>query len=81
MLSDENSNVKAVSSERVVDSYGGLCFESFYASDSLTDPSVEAYSVNATIPYKAALAHWNNLAASLFEFEADETVSFINTIK
>ena len=75
MLSDENSNVTAVSSERVVESYGGLSLQSFYASDSLTDPSVEAYSVNATILYKAAFAHWNNLAASLFEFEADETVS------
>ena len=79
MLSDENSNVTAVSSERVVESYGGLSLQSFYASDSLADPSVEAYSVNATIPYKAAFAHWNNLAASLFEFEADETVSFIST--
>lgn len=75
MLSDENSNVTAVRSERVVESYGGLSLQSFYASDSLTDLSVEAYSVNATIPYKAAFAHWNNLAASLFEFEADETVS------
>ena len=75
MLSDENSNVTAVSSERVMESYGGLSLQSFYASDSLTDPLVEAYSVNATILYKAAFAHWNNLAASLFEFEADETVS------
>ena len=80
MLSDENSNVTAVSSERVAESYGGLSLQSFYASDSLTDPSVEAYSVNATIPYKAAFAHWNNLAASLFEFEADFTlgVNFTN---
>lgn len=41
--------------------------------------SLSLFSVNATIPYKAAFAHWNNLAASLFEFEADETVSFIST--
>lgn len=79
MLSDENSNVTSLGSERVITDADKLSLQSFYALDSVTDPSIEAYSVNATVPYKAAFAHWNNLAATLFEFEADETVSFTST--
>lgn len=79
MLSDEFSNIDVIESERVVTESDGLSLQSFYAVDSITDTSIEAYSVNMTVPYKAAFAHWNNLAATLFDFEADSTVSFTST--
>lgn len=79
MLSDEFSNIDIIESERVVTESDGLSLQSFYAVDSATDTAVEAYSVNMTAPYKAAFAHWNNLASTLFDFEASSTVSFTST--
>lgn len=47
----------------------------FFAYDSKTAPTVTAYTVNASVdgevivPSKVTFAHWNNLAASVFDYE------------
>lgn len=51
---------------------------SFYAVDDIADPTVSAYSVST--PVKAAIGHWNNLAATLFDFAPDATLNFTNPI-
>ncbi len=44
--------------------------QNFYAVDDPANPGITAYSVSATdqLPYQVAFGHWNNLAASLFDF-------------
>ena len=51
---------------------------SFYAVDDIADPGVTAYAVSS--PVKAAIGHWNNLAASLFDFAPDTSMNFTNAI-
>ena len=51
---------------------------SFYAVDDLGASTVSAYVVST--PTKAAIGHWNNLAASLFDFAPDASLTFTNPI-
>jgi hypothetical protein len=47
----------------------------FFAYDDEYSPSVMAYTLNASVggetilPEKVTFAHWNNLAASVFDYE------------
>lgn len=56
----------------------------FYAVDDPDYPSITAYTINASIenveckPYKTTFAHWNNLAATVFDYEADGDLTFTN---
>ncbi len=55
----------------------------FFAYDNLTNPSITAFTINDTAtegvrPYKAAFGHWNNLAATVFEFDPDSDLTFTN---
>jgi hypothetical protein len=50
----------------------------FYAVDDIADPQISAYVVST--PVKAAVGHWNNLAASLFEFAPDGSLFFTNSV-
>ena len=58
--------------------------KSFYAVTSPESPRIVAYTINATIderecvPYKTVFAHWNNLASTVFDYTADETMTFTN---
>ena len=51
---------------------------SFYAVDDIGNTMVSAYVVSS--PTKAAIGHWNNLAASLFDFAPDTSLNFTNAI-
>ena len=51
---------------------------SFYAVDDICDPAITAYVISS--PVKAAIGHWNNLAASLFDFIPDPGMNFTNPI-
>lgn len=60
----------------------------FFAYDNEMSPSITAYTMNASVggvtvvPEKVTFAHWNNLAASVFDYEPgdnpDETLNFTN---
>ena len=58
--------------------------KSFYAANNTTDPTIIAYTINASIddqeckPYRTVLAHWNNLASTVFDYIPDETMNFTN---
>ncbi len=58
--------------------------KTFYALDDAGYPSVVAYTINAAIndveckPYQTTFAHWNNLASTVFDYTADEDMTFTN---
>ena len=60
--------------------------KTFYAVDNPIDPSIVAYTVNASVenreckPYKTVFAHWASLAGCLFDYSVDKRVSFVTTI-
>ncbi len=55
-----------------------------FAVDDAKAPKITAYTVNASAngktlePTKVAIGHWNNLAATVFDFVPDETLTFTN---
>ncbi len=58
--------------------------KSFYAVTSPSNPSMTAYTINASVddreckPYQTIFAHWNNLASTVFDYTPDETMTFTN---
>lgn len=75
-------SVSYVESETSVDISGYN--KAFYAVDNVSAPSITAYTVNASVdtveckPYKTTFAHWNNLAATVFDYTADANMTFTN---
>ncbi len=61
-----------------------LTGKSFYAVDDLFNPTVTAYTLNAAVdnkeckPYQTTFAHWNNLAATVFDYTPDASMTFTN---
>ncbi len=74
-----------VERETVLDNTNG---EPFYgtmiAVDDAKIPKITAYTINASVsgqnllPNKVAIGHWNNLAATVFDFVPDPTLTFTN---
>lgn len=58
--------------------------KSFYGYDDPFSPTTTSYFVNASIdnkeckPYQTIIAHWNNLASSIFDYTSDPTLNFTN---
>lgn len=77
-----NGRYETVENEMVVDN--SRYENAFFAYNDIQSPSITAYTVNASVdgkiikPTKVAFAHWNNLAATKFDFVADETLNFTN---
>lgn len=59
-----------ITEEKVIDGTDFNVPQNFYAVDDTANPGIAAYSVSAPdkLPYQIAFGHWNNLAASLFDF-------------
>ena len=70
------SLTNTMKSEQIITDEASL--RSFYAVDDLGATTVTAYVVST--PTKAAIGHWNNLAASLFDFAPDTSLTFTNFI-
>lgn len=58
--------------------------KTFYAYDDPFAPQIVAYIVNASIadaeckPYQMKVAHWSNLASTVFDYETDSDLTFTN---
>ncbi len=58
--------------------------KSFYCCDDPFNPKITAYLVNASLndrecrPYRTVFAHWNNLAATAFDYTPDPGMTFTN---
>ncbi len=78
----ENGTYTAVENEQVIDgaSYGHMMF----GYDDEFTPNITAYTVNASVnsqecvPEKVAFGHWNNLAATVYDFTPNESLTFTN---
>ncbi len=84
-MSGDNSTYTRVKNEEVYSNQDGNLYEkTFFAYDDISNPTILAYTVNATInekeciPEKVAFAHWNNLAASVYDFVPDKDLTFTN---
>ena len=73
MLGQTDGSYVAVNKEKTISGNGYSNY--FFAYDSETAPTVTAYMLNASVagetivPEKVTFAHWNNLAASVFDYE------------
>ncbi|MGE5578981.1 MAG: InlB B-repeat-containing protein [Bacillota bacterium] len=70
-----------ISSERTIT--GDEIPANFFAYDDYENPSITAYTVNDTAqdgmkPYQVTFAHWNNLAATVFEYTPHAGLTFTN---
>ena len=58
--------------------------KSFYAVNNQEDPTIVAYTINASVnnqeckPYQTIFAHWNNLASTVFDYTPDPDMTFTN---
>lgn len=84
-LSGADSSYTRVENERVLSNADGSLYEkTFFAYDDVNNPTILAYTVNSTInekeciPEKVAFGHWNNLAASVYDFTPDPGMTFTN---
>lgn len=75
---DEDSITHSIYTEQILDGTQYPIPQNFYCLDNIFDTSITAYSVNSpqAMPYQAAFGHWNNLAASLFDFVPDSSMDF-----
>ncbi len=73
MLGQTDGSYVTVDKERTIEGNGYSNY--FFAYDSEVAPTVTAYMLNASVagetivPEKVTFAHWNNLAASVFDYE------------
>lgn len=84
MAGSDNSYTR-VDKESIYSNAGGNLYEkTFFAYDDINNPTILAYTVNASIneqeckPEKVAFGHWNNLAASVYDFTPDPGMTFTN---
>ena len=73
MAGQADGSYTSVKTERTMS--GSEYSNYFFAYDDEYSPSITAYTLNATVggktivPEKVTFAHWNNLAASVFDYE------------
>ena len=76
-LTQGNGEYVTVENEQILE--GNAYVSSFYAWDNEYNPTVTAYTVNATVndkicqPTRVAFGHWNNLASTVFDFTPGDT--------
>ncbi len=75
---DEDSITHSIYTEQILDGADYPIPQNFYCLDNIFNTSITAFSVNSpqAMPYQAAFGHWNNLAASLFDFAPDSSMDF-----
>ena len=69
--------------EMVLDQSTDYLPANFFAYDDYLNPTTAAYTIfdqstEGLRPYRLAFGHWNNLAATVFDFVPDETLTFTN---
>ncbi|WP_297236126.1 S-layer homology domain-containing protein [uncultured Flavonifractor sp.] len=77
-VAQSGGGYQTVESEQSISSYQN----SFFAYDDPQNPSVFAYFLNGSVgdtastPAKVTFAHWNNLAATVFDYDPDTSLYF-----
>ncbi len=78
-VTDGSNNSRRVQTEQIIETKDHIPL-GFFAYDDPNAPGITAYSVNSSnsMPYRLAFAHWNNLAATAFDFVPDPAMNFTN---
>ena len=78
----DNGTYITVENEHIVD--GSTVGHMMFGYDDENKPKITAYTVNASVdneecvPEKVAFGHWNNLAATVYDFEPNKDLTFTN---
>lgn len=83
-IMDQNNNMRHIETEQVIqtehvkDTINDFIPLAFFGYDDPNAPGMTVYTVNsaAAMPCKVALGHWNNLAATAFDFVPDSSLNF-----
>ncbi len=78
-VSDTQSNIETITTERLLDGSTYAVPQNFYAVDDPANIGTAAYSVNPVLPYAVAFGHWNRLAGTLYDFTPLPTLDFTDT--
>ncbi|MBP1926529.1 hypothetical protein J2Z76_002398 [Sedimentibacter acidaminivorans] len=84
MSGNDNTYTRVEKEAQYSNSDGKLYEKTFFAYDDVNNPTILAYTVNASVneqecvPEKVAFGHWNNLASSVFDFTPDPEMTFTN---
>lgn len=84
MSGNDNIYTRVEKEAQYSNSDGKLYEKTFFAYDDVNNPTILAYTVNASVneqecvPEKVAFGHWNNLASSVFDFTPDPEMTFTN---
>lgn len=84
-LTQADGSYNQIQQEAVIDNSNGDAYNNaLFGYDDPKAPSITAYTVNASVgdtivkPYQLAFGHWNNLAATAFDFTPDTSLTFTN---
>ena len=77
-VNDSTGAVQVYEQEIAIDRNENYFPESIYAADNNGPAAIAAYTVNPTA-YRAVFAHWNNLAATVFDYTPDPSMTFTNS--
>lgn len=84
-LTQSDGSYNQIQQETVIDNSNGSAYNNaLFGYDDPKSPSITAYTVNASVgdtivkPYQLAFGHWNNLAATVFDFTPDTALTFTN---
>lgn len=84
-LTQADGSYNQIQQEAVIDNSDGNAYNNaLFGYDDPKAPSITAYTVNASVgdrivkPYRLAFGHWNNLAATVFDFTPDTSLTFTN---
>lgn len=78
----DNGTYITVENERIVD--GSTVGHMMFGYDDENKSKITAYTVNASVgneecvPVKVAFGHWNNIAATVYDFEPNKDLTFTN---
>lgn len=79
----DQGGVHRVEQERIFNRAAEFIPANFFAYDDYVNPTIAAYTIfdpadGALQPYQLAFGHWNNLAATVFDFTPNGGLTFTN---
>lgn len=77
---DAGGNYRSIRSETVLQASDSIP-QNFFGYDDPYNPTVTSYTVSTqdAMPYRVAFGHWNNLAATVFDFAPDASLDFTDS--
>ena len=76
-IMDNNNTMRQIENEQTIQTQDFIPL-AFFGYDDPNAPGITAYTVNnaASMPYRVTFAHWNNLAATAFDYTPNPEMNF-----